>query len=186
MNRIRKLAAASAVVPFGLLVLSPVDALAVQSAKALRAAHGEDTPLSLPVDQPSHLSATGAGSGGLVRTFVGLAVVVGVIYGLTWVLRQVKASREERSSGTGLSTEAVLALGPNRSLHLVRAGAELHLVGVAEHGVMPIRTYSEAEARAAGLISEARPPTAGDLSAKPRPTTIGDLLDRLRERTVRR
>ena len=50
----------------------------------------------------------------------------------------------------GLETVATLPLGPNRSLHLVRAGDELVLVGVAEHGVTPIRTYSEDEARALG------------------------------------
>jgi hypothetical protein len=36
----------------------------------------------------------------------------------------------------------------------VRAGRDLVLLGVAEQGVVPIRTYSEDEARAAGLIDE--------------------------------
>ena len=86
----------------------------------------------------------------LVRTFVGLAVVVAVIYGLYSILKQVKSSREERVVGAGLETKATVPLGPNRSLHLVRAGNELVLVGVADHAVTPIRTYTEEEARAAG------------------------------------
>ena len=89
-----------------------------------------------------------------MRTFVGLAIVLAVIYGVAWVLKQVKRSKEERGQGTSLETTAVVALGPNRSLHLVRAGRELVLVGVAEHGVTPIRTYTEDEAIDLGLIGE--------------------------------
>src|SRR4029079_18191233 len=101
-----------------------------------------------------HSSSTpGASGGSLVRTFIGLAIVLAVIYGLYWVLKQVKASREERSSGSGLGTLATLPLGPNRSLHLVRAGGEVVLLGVGEAGVTPIRTYGEHEARALGLFA---------------------------------
>jgi flagellar protein FliO/FliZ len=91
--------------------------------------------------------------GGLVRTIVGLAIVIAVIYGLYWVLKQVKSSREERASGQGLGTLATLPLGPNRALHLVRAGGEIVLLGVGEGGVTPIRTYGEHEARALGLLA---------------------------------
>jgi len=45
-------------------------------------------------------------------------------------------------------------LGSGRSVHLVRAGRDLVLLGVAEQGVVPIRTYSEEEARAAGLVDD--------------------------------
>src|SRR5881227_4503500 len=110
---------------------------------------GEKTPLNLK-DAPSTGHVGGGGS--LVRTIVGLAVVIGVIYGLYWILKQVKSSREEKASGTGLSALATLPLGGQRSLQLVRAGRELHLVGVSEHGVTPVRAYSEEEADAAGLL----------------------------------
>jgi flagellar biogenesis protein FliO len=80
--------------------------------------------------------------------------VIGVIYGVAWVLRQVKASRQPRATGTGLASLASVPLGPNRSVHLVRAGRDLVLLGVAEHGVVPIRTYTEEEAYTAGLIDE--------------------------------
>src|SRR5919107_1924048 len=129
-----------------LLVTSPT-ALAAAPPKA---DHGEDTPLNLK-DVPS-TSTHAAGGGSIVRTVVGLAIVIGVIYGLYWVLKQVKSSREEKASGQGLSALATLPLGPQRSLQLVRAGRELHLVGVSEHGVTPVRTYSEDEAEAAGLL----------------------------------
>ena len=70
------------------------------------------------------------------------------------MLKQVKASREERASGQGLAPLATLPLGPNRSLHLVRAGGEVVLLGAGEGGVTPIRTYGEHEARALGLIGD--------------------------------
>ncbi len=144
--------------------------------------YGEDKPLDLPADTPSRAAEVGGG-GSFARTMIGLAVVVAIIYGLSWVLRQVKQSREQSTSGFGLSSEAVVALGPNRSVHLIRAGRELVLVGSAEHGVVPIRTYTEEEARRLGLLAPegapALPAAPGDA---PRRRTIVDLL---RERTVR-
>ena len=77
-------------------------------------AAGEDTALNLPTGDPESVQA--ASGGGLVRTFVGLAIVVAVIYGLYWILRQVKAGREERTVGSGLTTTATVPLGPNRAL----------------------------------------------------------------------
>jgi flagellar protein FliO/FliZ len=114
------------------------------------AAVGESTPVDLTgaSNRGSHVG----GGGSIVRTIVGLAVVIGVIYGVAWVLRQVKASKQPRATGSGLATLASVPLGPNRAVHLVRAGRDLVLLGVAEHGVVPIRTYTEEEAFAAGLI----------------------------------
>ncbi len=151
-------------------------------------ADGENTPLDLAEQPVRAAGATpGASGGGLVRTIVGLAVVLAVIYGLHWVLKQVKASREDRSSGSGLGTLATLPLGPNRSLHLIRAGHELVLVGAGEHGVTPIRTYSEDEARALGLLEEEQDrgaPPAGPASRAGAALKVGKLVDDLRARTV--
>ena len=185
-------------------MLTPVAAFAAEeegkSDVPAQKSYGEDKPLSLPDSEAGTGSAAdaaaGSTGGGLVRTFVGLAVVIAVIYGLYWVLKQVKASREERATGSGLQSAAVVPLGPNRSLHLVRAGRELVLLGVAEHGVTPIRTYSEAEAEDLGLWVNAEPdaddelaPVATRAQRKPAANgamTIGMALDRLREMTVRK
>jgi flagellar protein FliO/FliZ len=162
-----------------LVLLAPAGALGATGT-------GENTPLSLPADGGAKKVTTASGSGSLVRTFVGLAIVLAVIYGVAWVLKQVKRSKEERGQGTSLETTAVVALGPNRSLHLVRAGRELVLVGVAEHGVTPIRTYTEDEAIDLGLIGE----DEAELDGAPHATTsrAGAVrwLDRLKDRTVRR
>src|SRR5919197_2749675 len=150
---------------------------------------GEDTPLNLPVDSSHSASTPGAGGGSLVRTFVGLSLVIAVIYGLYWVLKQVKASKEERASGSGLSSVATLPLGPNRSVHLVRSGREYVLVGASEQGVTPIRTYSEEEAQGAGLVPDYSDElTSSNLEAPApaRPQKSGillkDILDEMRRR----
>ena len=105
------------------LLATPAAALAATSTTS--SDYGEDTKLNLPsTNADGATAATGGGGGNMVRTFVGLAVVVAVIYGLYWILRQVKSSREERVVGGGLETTATVPLGPNRSLHLVRAGNE--------------------------------------------------------------
>ncbi len=147
---------------------------------ALAAPTGEKTPLNLK-DAPSTGHVGGGGS--LVRTIVGLAVVIGVIYGLYWVLKQVKASREEKASGEGLASIATLPLGPNRSLQLVRAGREIVLVGVSEHGVTPVRTYSEDEADAVGLLDLEQDDDAD--SNGNGGGALRSVLDDLRRRTVR-
>lgn len=153
------------------------------------AANGEQTNLNLgEAAKPDTAEHVGASGGSIVRTIVGLAIVIGVIYGLTWVLKQVKANKTADVAGTGLETVATLPLGANRSLHLVRAGEELVLVGVSEQGVTPIRTYTEAEARTAGLI-DAPDAEAGAMAAlEPEvfgaETRRGRFIDELRKRTV--
>src|SRR5436190_24373243 len=164
----------AAAMAFATLLLNPHLALARAATDT-----GGKTPLNLK-DAPSTGHVSGGGS--LVRTIVGLAVVIGVIYGLYWVLKQVKSSREEKATGQGLSALATLPLGAQRSLQLVRAGRELHLVGVSEHGVTPVRTYSEDEAEAAGLL---------DLELDEEPSQGGrggltGVIEELRRRTVRR
>src|SRR5829696_674294 len=135
------------------------------SAPVAFAADGENTKLNLSADEPVAKAAQ-SGGGGLVRTIVGLAVVLGVIYGLHWLLKQVKKSKDSAASGPGLETLATLPLGTNRSLHLVRVGGEIVLLGAAEHAVTPIRRYSEADARAMGLLDPA-PATLADLEPTP-------------------
>jgi flagellar protein FliO/FliZ len=161
--------------PFGAAVVG-----CLLTAPVALAANGENTPLDLPASGNSaQASSSGPNGGSIVRTIVGLAVVIGVIYGLTWVLKQVKKSKATGPSGTGLETLATLPLGTNRTLHLVRAGGEIVLIGAGEGGVTPIRTYQDAEARELGLIESV--PEADIVG---RPAVTGSLLDRLRSRTV--
>ena len=192
MNCSRSLHGLAAAAACGLLT-APVALAASTSTTAA----GEDTPLHL--DRPAKAVEHSTGGGGIVRTIVGLAVVIGVIYGLHWILKQVKTGREQHSTGGGLDALSTLQLSPGRALHLVRSGSEIVLVGSAEHGVTPIRVYSEDEARALGLLDEIeRHDGGGDHDAAGRrrstplhaasgsPATLRDFLTTVRQWTVRR
>jgi flagellar protein FliO/FliZ len=145
----------------------------------------------LNLTSPATGTPSGSGGASLVRTIVGLAVVIGVIWGITWVLRQVKSGREAKAAGTGLASMATLPLGSGRSVQLVRAGSDYMLVGVAEHGIVPIHRYSEQEARQAGLLGTgaANPMLADDRGDEaiemPGQGSAETPLDRLRRMTVR-
>ncbi len=142
---------------------------------------GEKTPVNLGGAPAQHAASTG-GSGSIVHTLVGLAVVIGVIYGLYWVLKQVKASRQEKASGNGLTPLATLPLGNGRSLQMVRAGSEILLVGVAEKSVTAIKAYGEDEAVRVGLID----PDQEYSAMGSEPVRAGGVVDQLRKLTVRR
>jgi len=160
-----------------LRVLTAAVLACLLTASTALAADGEGTPLDLEGKaEGGQAVSQGASGGDLVRTIVGLAIVLAVIFGLHWVLKQVRAAKEDDASGAGLESLATLPLGANRSLHLVRAGAEVVLVGTGEGGVTAIRTYHEAEARALGLIEDE---LGGRRGAGDAPTArFGDLGNR--------
>lgn len=140
----------------------------------------ENTPLNLGSSTAAHASSGGGSS--LVRTIVGLFVVIVVIWGIAWILRRVKGGGGQRPAGKGLAQVATLPLGGGRSVALVRAGQELVLVGISEHAVTPIRTYTEAEAIEAGFDLRNDPgPDAGGRADSP----LDRALDALRRMTVR-
>jgi flagellar protein FliO/FliZ len=187
---------AAALLMLGLAAL--VFACPAQAFKPAGKPGGESTPLEVSAGSGSPHSSSGPS---IVRTIVGLLIVVVVIWGLSWILKQVKGGRGRRAAGSGLASLATLPLGSGRSLHLVRAGSEYLLVGTAEHGVVPIHRYSEQQALDAGLIEPGggageepagaaegafAAPRTGALPARPvRPGAAG-LVDRLREWSVRR
>jgi len=162
---------------FGCLLTAPA---------AFAAGDSESKKLNLPQDDGGTAQAAqGASGGSIVRMIFGLALVLGVIYGLHWFLKKVKQSKESTASGPGLETIASLPLGTNRSLHLVRVGGEIVLLGAAEHAVTPIRRYSEAEAKALGLVEDDTPraATLSDLQPTPADAPKG-FIDILRSKTV--
>lgn len=116
---------------------------------------GENTPLA--VNTSTTGSHTSSGGASIVRTIVGLAIVIAVIWGLAWILRQVKSGREPRIAATGLTSVAALPLASGRSVHLVRAGNDYILLGSAEQGLAPIHRYTEQEAYEAGLLIPEEP-----------------------------
>src|SRR5271154_4467064 len=68
----------------------------------------ENTPLDVnPSTTTSHASG-GSGGASIVRTIVGLAIVIAVIWGLSWILRQVKSGRDPQLTSDGLASVAAL------------------------------------------------------------------------------
>jgi flagellar protein FliO/FliZ len=140
----------------GCLLLWASSASAFTPSGAKKAPGGENTPLDLNTSTTG--SHTSSGGASIVRTIVGLAIVIAVIWGLAWILRQVKTGREPRLASAGLSSVAALTLGSGRTLHLVRAGNDYILVGSGEHGLTPIHRYTEQQAREAGLLDHDEEP----------------------------
>jgi flagellar protein FliO/FliZ len=155
-------------------------ALTLVPARAALAASGESTPLHLGQTTASH--ATSGGGSAIPRTILALIVVVAVIYVVARILRAVK-TRDHRATGGGLKHLSTLPLGGGRSLALVRSGRDIVLVGIGEHGVTPIKTYTEEEAIANGIHL---PSDDGDASgAETEERAFGAVLERLRKLTVR-
>ena len=150
------------------------------STASIKAASGENTPVNLNGSTLSHHAASSSGSSGIVRTIVGLFIVIAVIYGVAWILRQAKKGKT-RATGNGLSQLASLPLGNGRSVALVRAGTEVVLVGVSENSVTPIRTYTEDEVISSGIELPEEEAPDGPPAGKP----VERALELLRRMTVR-
>ena len=159
---------------------STTKAAPAQTAAQLAQASGENTPLNLTHSAATHAASSGGGAS-IVRTIVGLFIVIAVIYGIAWIMKQAKKSKI-RPTGHGLSQVANLPLGSGRSVAVVRAGREILVVGVAENGVTPIRSYSEAEAIALGIeVPPEESRNTDPVVEKP----LGRVLDNLRRMTAR-
>lgn len=154
------------------------------TAPAAFADNGENTKLNLGSAGDTAETAQATSGGSILRTIVGLLVVLGIIYALYWVLKKVKSSKDSAASGSGLETIATMPLGPNRALHLVRTGSELVLIGTAEHSITPIRRYSEDEARALGLIDSPPTMTVGATLESLAPIEPKGFMEILRSKTV--
>jgi flagellar protein FliO/FliZ len=159
-------------------------------APAAAAADGFDDRTPLPDSVRGGVEAAkeageGGGSGAFVRMIVGLAVVLAVIYGVYWLLKAYGKSKKRADGDGRMQVVATTVLAPERSIHLVRIGDELVLVGSAEKGVSRLRVYDAEEARrleplleASGDLRRLRPASGGG-------TTVGRLVDELRRRTAR-
>ena len=181
-------ARAALIAAFTTIAASPVTVALAAGTSTVKDPYGENTKLNLDQVSTNAAQAPGTGGNAIAKTIFGLGIVIAVIYGLTWVLRQLKASSEDSGFG-GLKTEASMPLGPGRSVHLIRAGSELVLVGSAEHGVTPLRTYTEEEALDLGLIGGDEELGDGESSDRRRrsvlPGGVTRAVAQLRDRTLR-
>jgi flagellar protein FliO/FliZ len=157
----------------------------LHASAALAAGNPEDKRLHLNVTSTAHHATSSGASGSIVRTIVGLAIVIAVIYGLSWIIRQSKAAKNP-AKGVGLEQIASLPLGTNRSVSLVRVGSEFHLLGVSESSVTTIRAFTEDEAIDAGLpVGPLDGDGDGDATAANGQPPLARMVQTLRRITVR-
>jgi len=107
--------------------------------------------LAQTVEAPSGLD------GGLLRAFIGLVFVLGLIGLLAYLLRRGVISLPGQRATRSLSVETALSLGDRRSLIVVNVEGRRLLVGVAASQISLVteldaapRAFDEALARAAG------------------------------------
>ena len=168
------------------LLANPAGALAAAAAKAT----GDDAPLDLGGGE-SGGEQVGPGGGSVARVLVGLLVVVGVIYGVTWLLKQLKGGREQQSAGAGLTQVTTLPLQGGAALSLVRVGDELLLLGSGANGATTLRRWDEDEARELGLwpddpSDDDGPATPGGGGGGSIVAILGRSVRTLQARTARR
>ncbi len=158
-------AAGRALVILGVLAAT---ALATGAVPALGATTTTTTkkvdPESLPIPEGSSSPAglSGGAGGTLLRLGLGLVVVVGLIAAVWFVMKRIQRSRypalDERGGSSIIDVVATTSLGPNRTLHLVRIGEEMVLVGATDHSVNAVARIGAEDA--AG-VTEVAPPGPG-------------------------
>ena len=152
-----------------------------QTAHAATGATGEQTPLHLSTSAAAHAASSSGSGSGIVRTIIALVVVIGIIYAISRILKAVKGRDAVRASGNGLEQIATLPIGPGKSVSLLRSGTDIILLGVGDHGVTPIKTYTEDEAIAAGIDLPEDSVDNFDAADKP----LDRMINGLRRMTVR-
>jgi flagellar protein FliO/FliZ len=150
-------------------------------AQASTGASGEQTPLHLSGSSATHVVSSGGSGSGVVRTIIALIVVIALIYAVSKILKAVKGRDAVRASGNGLEQIATLPIANGKSVSLVRSGTDIILLGVGEHGVTPIKTYTEDEALAAGIDLPDELENAYDSADKP----LDRVINGLRRMTIR-
>jgi flagellar protein FliO/FliZ len=177
--------------PFGRLALGLACALVgCFPATAVAAGFRDRTPLPTDVSgvggahAPVTHVASGTGSAAL-HMLLALAIVLALIFGLYKLLKR-SANRNDKTVGDDgwMGVVSSTPLAPSRSLHLVRVGEELILLGAADGSVTPIRVYGAEEARRLGVD----PRTVQSLPVRPArggAAGVTSLVEALRRLTAR-
>jgi flagellar protein FliO/FliZ len=172
-------------------IASPAYAAGLKGGSAGRAQvafHRDDTPLPADLTGSAHTSigaSVGSGAGNAaLHMLVGLAIVCALILGLYKLLRRsaAKSGKIVRDDGW-IQVVSSTPLAPSRSLHLVRVGEEIVLIGSSEQGVTPIRVYGPEEAARLGVDSPTVPPAGGRAGGNPGFGTA--LVESLKRMTAR-
>jgi len=152
--------------------------------------HRDTTPLPASVggaaDTEEKAAPAASGGGAIARMLGGLAVVLAVIFGVYWLLKTFGRARGLQSDER-MTVLATTSLSASRTLHLVRVGEELVLLGAGEQSVTPIRVYTQEEARRLGLEPERQTTFRALEAAQEREAQglLARVVDELRRRSAR-
>jgi flagellar protein FliO/FliZ len=153
------------------------------------ARYGNSTLLPAAVRHAGHTSVTGAvisGTGNAaLHMLLGLAIVCAIIFALYKILRRTAAKNDRTVRDDGwMQVVSSTPLAPSRSLHLVRVGEEVVLLGSSEQSVTAIRVYTPQEARTLGV--DASSLEASKLAVGERSAGLGrSLVESLKRMTAR-
>jgi flagellar biosynthetic protein FliO len=176
------------------LVLTLLGAGPAWAAAATTPAAKDPESLPIPEGKDGPVSVADGVGGTMLRLTIGLIVVVGLIAAVWYVMKRVQRSRYPAIDERGPSLIDVVSttsLGPSRSLHLVRVGEELVLVGATDGSVTPLaRLGAEDAAELVDLGPAARRAHGPGMDDRARAaataTADASLVDRLRALTTRR
>lgn len=126
--------------------LTPTLLLSCATADAVAAA----APFAAATTAPTS-SAPGLGS--LTQVSLALALVLGLVFGLAWLMRRVRGSR--RPGAPGIDILAEVALGPKERAVLLQVDRVRLLVGVGAGQVRTLHVMPEAEVGAPAATEEA-------------------------------
>ena len=91
---------------------------------------------------PQVSSALGSGVGGqLTQLVLGLLLVIGLIFGLAWLLRRAQSAGPR--NGQLIELLGSRALGPRDRLVLVQVGSEQILLGITPGRITPLHVLKE-------------------------------------------
>ncbi|MFH0765914.1 MAG: flagellar biosynthetic protein FliO [Calditrichota bacterium] len=111
-------------------VFTPALALIFLTPQLIRAA---DVSTSIP--------ETGVSWWQLVKVILALALVLGLVIVTIFALKRLQA--KSPAKGGGIEPLGGLALGPRRSLQLIKAGNRVFLIGVTDHHLSRIAEFSD-------------------------------------------
>ena len=171
-------------------VAAPPAAKAATTTAPAPAFHRDRTPLPAAVggadDGGAERQPSSSGGSAVARMLGGLAVVLAVIFGVYWLLKTFGRARGLQSDER-MTVLATTSLSASRTLHLVRVGEELVLLGSGEQSVTPIRVYTQEEARRLGLAPERQTTFRAleEAQAQDARGLLARVVDELRRRSAR-
>jgi len=116
-------------------------AFSVATARTLAAGSADGGAFAAASRAPASASP---GFGSLAQVSLALVFVLGLVFGLAWLLRRMRGAR--RPGAPGIDILAEVALGPKERAVLVQVGLTRLLVGVATGQVRTLHVLPEADA----------------------------------------